>query len=67
MELFQITPIVNNKGNASEEALVQFFEVGYDGKALIKLIGLITLRAFTNYVFANTKIPVDFPAIESIA
>lgn len=59
--------IANNKGNASEEALDKFFEVGYDEKALIELIGLITLRTFTNYVYANTKIPVDFPAIESIA
>ena len=59
--------IANNKGNASEKALEQFFEVGYDEKALIELIGLITLRTFTNYVYANTKIPVDFPAIESIA
>ncbi|NBA77645.1 carboxymuconolactone decarboxylase family protein [Emticicia sp. ODNR4P] len=59
--------IANNKGTASEEALEQFFEVGYDEKALIELIGLTTLRTFTNYVYANTKIPVDFPAIESIA
>ncbi|MEA5141142.1 carboxymuconolactone decarboxylase family protein [Arcicella rigui] len=67
MKLVRITSIANNKGNAGEEALEHFFEVGYDEKALIELIGLITLRTFTNYVFANTKITVDFPAIESIA
>ncbi len=39
MELFQITPIVNNKGNASEEALVQFFEVVTTEKPLSSLLG----------------------------
>lgn len=53
--------IVSNKGTAEESDLNRFFEAGYDEKALVELAALIALRSFTNYVFANTKIPVDFP------
>jgi len=53
--------IANNKGNAEQAALDHFFDAGYDEKALVELIALISLRSFANYVFANTKIPVDFP------
>jgi len=30
------------------------------------LIGLVTVRIFTNYVYALTKIPVDFPAAQPL-
>jgi hypothetical protein len=32
----------------------------------MELIGFITVRVYTNYVFANTEVPVDFPAAEPI-
>lgn len=54
--------ITNNKGAAEPALLDAFFAAGYDEKALIELTALIALRSFTNYVYANTKIPVDFPA-----
>jgi len=53
--------ITANKGNAEQAVLDGFFAAGYDEKALVELIALITLRSFANYVFAITKIPVDFP------
>lgn len=54
--------IAENKGNASDDTKDKFFEAGHDEKALIDLIGIVSVRTFTNYVFAATKIPVDFPA-----
>lgn len=53
--------IAETKGHAEEKYLNQFFDVGFDEKNLMELIGLITVRVFTNYVFAITNIPIDFP------
>lgn len=58
--------IANNKGNAGNGALENFFNAGYDEKALVELTALVALRSFTNYVFVNTQIPVDFPLAQAI-
>lgn len=58
--------IADNKGAADDSALQNFFDAGYDEKALIELTALIALRSFTNYVFANTQIPIDFPLAQAI-
>lgn len=58
--------IANNKGNAGHGALENFFNAGCDEKALIELTALVALRSFTNYVFANTQIPIDFPLAQTI-
>lgn len=58
--------IAANKGNADQDALECFFDAGYDEKALIEVIAIIALRSFTNYVYANTKIPVDFPEAAAV-
>lgn len=58
--------ITVNKGHADEAALENFFAAGYDEAAVMELIGLVTVRVFTNYVYALTNIPVDFPAAEPI-
>ncbi|KAA2240051.1 carboxymuconolactone decarboxylase family protein [Chitinophaga agrisoli] len=58
--------IVVNKGHAGDTELENFFAAGFDEAAVMELIGLITVRVFTNYVYALTDIPVDFPAAEPI-
>lgn len=58
--------IAENKGNADAAAKDQFFAAGFDEAALMDLAGLVTVRVFTNYVYALTDIPVDFPLAESI-
>lgn len=58
--------IASNKGEANQYDLERFFEAGYDEKALIEVTALIALRSFTNYVFTNTKIPVDFPEAQAL-
>lgn len=54
--------IAENKGEAGDSVKASFFDAGYNEAALMELVGLITIRTFTNYVFALTQIPVDFPA-----
>lgn len=58
--------IAENKGAAEDSALQTFFEADYDEKALVELTALVALRSFTNYVFANTQIPIDFPLAQVI-
>jgi uncharacterized peroxidase-related enzyme len=58
--------ISNNKGHAEEAALDAFYAAGYNEGALMELIGLVTVRVFTNYVFATTQIPIDFPLVDPI-
>ena len=59
--------ITINKGHADEKALDDFFAAGYNEAAVMELIGLITVRIFTNYVYALTNIPVDFPLAEPLS
>ncbi|MET3981842.1 AhpD family alkylhydroperoxidase [Mucilaginibacter sp. UYP25] len=53
--------ITENKGEADLQLLEDFYTAGYNEAALIELIGLITAKVFTNYVYALTAIPLDFP------
>jgi uncharacterized peroxidase-related enzyme len=59
--------ITINQGHADEKALADFYAAGYDEAAVMELIGLVTVRIFTNYVYALTAIPVDFPAAEPLS
>ena len=54
--------IVQTKSHPAPEILEAFFNVGFNEEALMELIGLITVRIFTNYVYSLTNIPLDFPA-----
>lgn len=58
--------IAENKGAADASLKNAFFESGYTEGALIDLIGIITVRTFTNYVYALTEIPIDFPEAAQI-
>lgn len=58
--------ITETKGYVDEVTLNNFFEAGFDEGALMELIGLVTVRIFTNYVYAITQVPVDFPLAEPI-
>lgn len=58
--------IAGNKGHADGALLQQFFDAGFNEDALMELIGFIAMRVYTNYAYAATGIPVDFPAAPAI-
>lgn len=58
--------IAEYKGKAAPQLLENFFDAGYDEAALIELLAIIALRTFTNYVYAATNVPIDFPLAEPI-
>jgi hypothetical protein len=58
--------IVETRGYPANDFLVNFYAVGFNEAALMELVGLITVRIYTNYVFALSGIPLDFPAADPI-
>lgn len=58
--------ITENRGESDPQLLEAFFEAGYHEDALIELIGLVTAKIFTNYVYAVTGVPLDFPEAVSL-
>ena len=58
--------IVETRGYPTNDFLVSFYAVGFNEAALMELVGLITVRIYTNYVFALSGIPLDFPAADPI-
>jgi alkylhydroperoxidase family enzyme len=58
--------ISQNKGHAEDSVPEAFYAAGFDEGALMELIGLITVRVYTNYAFAVTQIPIDFPLADPI-
>lgn len=53
--------ITVDRGHVDSALVDAFFSFGYNEGALMELIGLVTARIFTNYVYALTDVPVDFP------
>ncbi len=52
--------ITANKGDASDEAVQNFFDAGYSKGALIELVQLVAVMIVTNYLHNLTKVPIDF-------
>ena len=53
--------ITNNKGNASQEAIDNFFAAGYTNESLVDTLLIISERTFSNYLNAIVNVPIDFP------
>jgi AhpD family alkylhydroperoxidase len=58
--------ITENKGEVLDETKSDFFEVGYTVENLIDVVFMIGDKIITNYLFALTKVPIDFPIAKKI-
>ncbi|PSL46142.1 putative peroxidase-related enzyme [Chitinophaga niastensis] len=58
--------IAENKGKPGNDLLENFYQAGFNEAAVMELIGLIAVRVYTNYVFALTEVPLDFPPAEPL-
>lgn len=58
--------IAENKGEVPDHTKSAFFDAGYDEAGLVELVALVTVRTFTNYIYALTQIPVDFPPAQAL-
>jgi AhpD family alkylhydroperoxidase len=58
--------IVENKGHASEELLENFYAAGYNDGSLLDVVIAVGDKTITNYVYALTGVPIDFPVAPAI-
>lgn len=57
---------VVNRGKPATELVDAFYAAGYSDENLVDTIMLIGDKMITNYLYAVTKIPVDFPAAPAL-
>ncbi len=58
--------ISRKNGKASNEAKENFFAAGFNEKALIDILAVVTEITFTNYTHNLTEVPVDFPKAKAL-
>lgn len=58
--------VAETRGYPAPELVDNFYAAGFDEGALMELIGLVVVRIYTNYAFAMTQVPIDFPAAPAL-
>lgn len=58
--------IIANRGRADENLIMEFYETGYDEKALVDLVALVVDKTFSNYIGRLAKPEIDFPAVKTL-
>lgn len=53
--------ITKNKGHADSELVEDFYSAGYNNGNLVDVVMVVGDRTITNYLFALTAIPIDWP------
>ncbi|MFL0351993.1 carboxymuconolactone decarboxylase family protein [Xanthomarina sp. GH4-25] len=56
--------VAEKAGHIDSDVREAFFNQGYDAKALVDFIAVVTAITFTNYAHALTNVDVDFPIVE---
>lgn len=58
--------IAENKGHADEKLIENFYAAGYNKGSLLDVVVVVGDKTITNYVYALTAIPIDFPIAPAI-
>lgn len=53
--------IAENKGHADPKLVEAFFAAGYNEGSLIDVVMVVGDKTITNYIYALTEVPIDFP------
>jgi len=53
--------IAENKGHADPKLVEAFFAAGYNEGSLIDVVIVVGDKTITNYIYALTEVPIDFP------
>ena len=61
-----VNQFVTKNGHPSEDAIENFFRVGYKPAAFAELIAGVALTTITNYVYHNGGFEIDFPKAQNI-
>lgn len=55
--------VAEKAGYIDADVREAFFDQGYDAKAMMDFLAVVTAITFTNYAYALTKVDVDFPLV----
>lgn len=58
--------IAENKGHAEQQLIDNFYAAGYNEGNLADLVNAIGDKIITNYLFALTNVPIDWPAAPAL-
>lgn len=58
--------VAENKGHADQTAINKFYAAGYTNENLVDVLLVVADKVFTNYLFALTNVPIDFPVAVKI-
>ncbi len=58
--------IAENKGHADPQVVENFYAAGYNEGSLIDVVIVVGDKTITNYIYALTGIPIDFPIAPAI-
>lgn len=58
--------IAENKGHADEQLIEDFYAAGYSEGSLIDVVMVVGDKTITNYLYALTGVPIDFPEAPAI-
>ena len=61
-----VKSITGNKGHADEALVDKFYAAGYDQGSLVDVVIAIGDKIITNYLYALTGIPIDYPMAMAI-
>ena len=61
-----VKEVINNKDNAGQEAIDNFFASGYTNEGLVDTLLIVSERTFSNYLNAIANVPIDFPVAAKI-
>jgi len=56
-----VKSIVENRGHADEQLIENFYKAGYSHASLAETVIAIGDKIITNYLFALTEVPIDWP------
>lgn len=55
-----------NKGHVAPELLNDFYAAGYTNEQLVDSLLVVADKVFTNYLYAITQVPIDFPVAAKV-
>ena len=58
--------VAENKGHASEELITNFYAAGYNEGSLVDVVMAVGDKIITNYLFALTAVPIDWPVAPAL-
>lgn len=61
-----VKSIAENQGHADHQFVENFYAAGYNEGSLVDVVMAVGDKIITNYLFALTQVPIDWPAVPEL-